>query len=78
MLHPVELTAAENAEHLRKIKGLSYQELADDAGVPKSTVVAFCKGRYSPSLGLAHDIAKALGTTIAALEKKSRRSAIAS
>lgn len=47
-------------EH-RKELGLTQEELAERVGVTRQTIIALEKGRYSPSLILAHRIARALG-----------------
>jgi putative transcriptional regulator len=39
-------------------------DLADRVKVRRETIVHLEKGKYNPSLKLAHDIAQALGTTI--------------
>jgi putative transcriptional regulator len=43
---------------------LTQEELARKVGVRRETIVFLEKGRYNPSLLLAHRIARALGTTI--------------
>lgn len=43
---------------------LTQEELAQKVGVRRETIVFVEQGKYSPSLNLAHDIAKALNTTI--------------
>jgi len=40
--------------------GLTQEELAAKVGVARQTIIALEQGRYNPSLGLAHAIAKAL------------------
>jgi putative transcriptional regulator len=47
-------------EH-RKELGLTQEELAERVGVTRQTIIALEKGRYSPSLILAHRITRALG-----------------
>ena len=44
--------------------GLTQQDLADRVGVRRETIVCLEQGRYNPSLRLAWDIARALGTTV--------------
>ncbi len=46
---------------------LTQEELANRVGVRRETIVHLEKGRYNPSLQLAHDLAVALHTTIAEL-----------
>lgn len=48
----------------RARKDLTQADLAQAVGVRRETIVFLEKGRYNPSLRLAHDIAVALGTTI--------------
>jgi putative transcriptional regulator len=43
---------------------LTQAELAKKVGVRRETIVFLEKGRYNPSLRLAHDVAVALETTI--------------
>ena len=43
---------------------LTQEQLADKVGVRRETILWLEKGKYNPSLRLAHDIAKALGTEI--------------
>jgi putative transcriptional regulator len=49
---------------LRTKEGLSQLELARIAGVRRETIVFLEKGKYNPSLRLAHDIAKHFGLLI--------------
>ena len=48
----------------RVIKNLTQAELAEAVGVRRETVVFLEKGKYNPSLKLAHDVAKVLDATI--------------
>jgi len=43
---------------------MTQDDLARKAGVRRETIVFLEKGKYNPSLKLAHDIAKALKTKI--------------
>ena len=43
---------------------LTQEDLAKKVGVRRETIVFLEKGKYNPSLKLAHDVAKALKTTI--------------
>lgn len=43
---------------------LTQEELANLVGVRRETIVFLEKGKYNPSLNLAHRIAKVLRTTI--------------
>jgi putative transcriptional regulator len=43
---------------------LTQEDLADKARVRRETIVFLEKGKYNPSLRLAHDVAKILKTSI--------------
>ncbi len=43
---------------------MTQEELADLVGVRRETIVFVEKGKYNPSLKLAHDIATVLGAKI--------------
>lgn len=43
---------------------LTQEQLADKVGVRRETIVFLEKGKYNPSLRLAHNIAMALGSKI--------------
>ncbi|MCP3982587.1 MAG: helix-turn-helix transcriptional regulator [bacterium] len=49
---------------LRTHRGLTQQELADLVGVRRETIVFMERGRYVPSLKLAHDVARVFGAAI--------------
>ena len=51
-------------KELRARYNLTQEELAKKVGVRRETIVFLEKGKYNPSLKLAHDVAKVLGTTI--------------
>ena len=44
-------------KELRAREGLTQQQLANQAGVRRETIVFLEKGKYNPSLNLAHAIA---------------------
>ncbi|HIW84544.1 MAG TPA: helix-turn-helix transcriptional regulator [Candidatus Dorea gallistercoris] len=48
----------------REKLSMSQNELANRVGVRRETIVRLEKGRYNPSLRLAMDISKELGTTV--------------
>ena len=48
----------------REKLGMSQTELAEKVGVRRETIVRLEKGRYNPSLKLAVDISKELGTGV--------------
>ena len=51
-------------KELRARYDLTQEDLAKKIGVRRETILFIEKGNYNPSLKLAHDIAKALQTTI--------------
>ncbi|MBP1770436.1 MAG: hypothetical protein H6P96_1054 [Candidatus Aminicenantes bacterium] len=54
-------------KELRARQDLSQLELAQKVGVRRETIVFLEKGKYNPSLRLAHDIAKFFGLAIEAV-----------
>jgi putative transcriptional regulator len=51
-------------KELRARYDLTQEDLAKEVGVRRETILFLEKGKYNPSLKLAHDVAKALRTTI--------------
>ncbi|PVX25298.1 MAG: transcriptional regulator [Candidatus Bathyarchaeum sp.] len=51
-------------KELRARHDLTQDDLAKKVGVRRETILYLEKGKYNPSLKLAHDVAKALKTTI--------------
>lgn len=51
-------------KELRARYNLTQEDLAKKVGVRRETILFIEKGDYNPSINLAHDIAKALRTTI--------------
>lgn len=51
-------------KELRARYDLTQVDLAKLVGVRRETILFMEKGKYNPSLKLAHDVAKALKTTI--------------
>lgn len=51
-------------KELRARHNLTQEDLAKKVGVRRETIVFLEKGKYNPSLQLAHDVAKILKTTI--------------
>jgi len=51
-------------KELRARHNLTQEDLARKVGVRRETILFLEKGKYNPSLRLAHDVAVALGTTI--------------
>ncbi len=51
-------------KELRVRHGLTQEDLARKVGVRRETIVFLEKGKYNPSLKLAHDVARALKSGI--------------
>ena len=51
-------------KELRAKLNITQDDLAKKAGVRRETIVFLEQGKYNPSLKLAHDVAKALKTTV--------------
>jgi len=51
-------------KEFRARRNLTQADLADAVGVRRETIVFLERGKYNPSLRLAHLVAKELGTTI--------------
>ncbi len=51
-------------EELRKEHGFTQQGLGDSLGVSRQTIISLENGKYNPSLGLAHSIAKLFDMSI--------------
>jgi len=51
-------------KELRARYDLTQEELAKKVGVRRETIVFLEQGKYNPSLKLAHDVAKVLGSKI--------------
>ena len=51
-------------KELRAKHNLTQDDLAKKVGVRRETILYMEKGKYNPSLKLAHDVAKVLETTI--------------
>ena len=51
-------------KELRARYDMTQEELARRVGVRRETILFLEKGKYNPSLRLAHDVAAALKTTI--------------
>jgi len=56
-------------KELRIHYNLTQEELAQKVGVRRETILFLEAGKYNPSLKLAHDVARALKTTIDELFK---------
>ena len=53
-----------NLKPYRQLKGLTQEQLAEQVGVRRETIMRLELGKYNPSLKLAMDIAKAVETPI--------------
>ena len=51
-------------ETIRKERGIRQEEFARAMGVSRQTISSLENGRYNPSIGLAHKIAKFFGMAI--------------
>jgi putative transcriptional regulator len=51
-------------KELRARYDLTQEDLAKEVGARRETILYLEKGKYNPSLKLAHDIAKVLKTSI--------------
>jgi putative transcriptional regulator len=49
---------------LRALRNLTQQDLADQVGVTRQTVIAMEQDKYSPSLETAFKVARALGVPL--------------
>ena len=51
-------------KELRGAAGLRQEDLAQQVGVSRQTIISIESGRYNPSLELAWRLSRTLGTTI--------------
>lgn len=51
-------------KELRIVAGLRQEDLAHRVGVSRQTIISIENGRYNPSLELAWQLSRTLGTTI--------------
>jgi putative transcriptional regulator len=51
-------------KELRSAAGLRQEDLADQVGVSRQTIISIESGRYNPSLELGWRLSKALGVAI--------------
>jgi len=51
-------------KELREKHHMTQEQLAQKVGVRRETILFLEKGKYNPSLKLAHDVAKALESKI--------------
>lgn len=50
--------------HRRAVDGLTQQDLADQVGVTRQTIISIERGSYNPSVALALQLAHALKVTV--------------
>ena len=60
----MQINMPNNIKELRIKVGMTQEELAEKAGVRRETIVFLEQGKYNPSLKLAHDVSKALKSSI--------------
>ena len=53
-----------NIKQLRKQAGLRQEDMANQLGVTRQTIVAIERGDYNPTIKLCVEICKALGKTL--------------
>ena len=53
--------------HRLQLDGMTQQELADQVGVTRQTILSIERGRYNPSVGLALRLAETFGVSVEAL-----------
>lgn len=51
-------------KELRTKLGITQEQLAQTVGVRRETIIFLEQGKYNPSLGLAHNVAKALNVSM--------------
>ena len=51
-------------EEIRKARDIRQEELANELGVSRQTISSLERGRYNPSIMLAHKTARFFGMTI--------------
>jgi putative transcriptional regulator len=49
---------------IREQKGMTQEALAGQVGVTRQTIIALEKGKFGPSVALALQLARVLGTTV--------------
>jgi putative transcriptional regulator len=55
------MNMSNTVQKARLARGITQEELAENVGVTRQTIIAIEKGNYSPSVFLALRIAKVLG-----------------
>ena len=62
--NPPMSTISSSLAHLRKAKDITQEQLAEQVGVTRQTIIAIEKGNYTPSLLLAFKIASVFKLSI--------------
>lgn len=73
VLDQLNSTLSNNVRRLRTIRGLTYDELAERAGLSKGMLVQIEQARTNPSIGTLCKLANALGVTISHLIEEPTR-----
>lgn len=60
----MEVEVKNRIAELRGTRGLTQQALADEMGVSRQTIISLERGKYNPSILLAHKIAARFGMDI--------------
>lgn len=58
------ITIKNKIAELRKIRGITQKELADELSVSRQTIISLENGKYNPSITLAYKVAVIFGKTI--------------
>jgi putative transcriptional regulator len=62
-MKPTE-TVLNQLRHYRRLADITQQELADRIGVTRQTILSIEKGKYTPSVALALQLAEALSVRV--------------
>ena len=66
-MSPRDEAVQNHVRRLRRALDVTQQDLANQVGVTRQTIVSIEKGRYNPSVGLALRLARALDVSVEAL-----------
>ncbi|MBL8871313.1 MAG: helix-turn-helix transcriptional regulator [Planctomycetaceae bacterium] len=67
-------TVLNQLRHFRRLADITQQELADRIGVTRQTILSIEKGKYTPSVALALQLAEALSVRVEDLFQLNRGS----
>lgn len=67
-------TVFNQLRHFRRLADITQQELADRIGVTRQTILSIEKGKYTPSVALALQLAEALSVRVEDLFQLNRGS----